>query len=180
MKELNEAYEILSDPEKKARYDRERAEEKRQVEERARQAEQASQTQYTVRQEQSTNQPQKQEEPAEPEDLIGYMGNMAKNAISRKRREQRKIENAYREGYQEAYAEYWRSQGFRVKEPWTWKRVRELLKSVAIFLVVILAIWFFPPTHQFLVATYESNEMLKGVIDFVIQFFQRFFHNLVQ
>ena len=37
---------------------------------------------------------------AEPEDLIGYMGNMAKNAISRKRREQRKIENAYREGYQ--------------------------------------------------------------------------------
>ena len=46
MKELNEAYEILSDPEKKARYDRERAEEKRQVEERARQAEQASQTQY--------------------------------------------------------------------------------------------------------------------------------------
>lgn len=180
MKELNEAYEILSDPEKKARYDRERAEEKRQVEERARQAEQASQTQYTVRQEQSTNQPQKQEEPAEPEDLIGYMGNMAKNAISRKRREQRKIENAYREGYQEAYAEYWRSQGFRVKEPWTWKRVRELLKSVAIFLVVILAIWFFPPTHQFLVATYESNEMLKGVIDFVIQFFQRFFHNLFQ
>ena len=161
MKELNEAYEILSDPEKKARYDRERAEEKRQVEERARQAEQASQTQYTVRQEQSTNQPQKQEEPAEPEDLIGYMGNMAKNAISRKRRERRKIENAYREGYQEAYAEYWRSQGFRVKEPWTWKRVRELLKSVAIFLVVILAIWFFPPTHNFLVATYESNEMLK-------------------
>lgn len=183
MKELNEAYEILSDSEKKAKYDQERAEIKRQAEERKRQAEQVKQAQNTVRQAPTKNSVSPKQEEVQPqgqEDLLGYMGNMAKTAFSRKRRERRKVENAYREGYQDAYAEYWRSQGFRVKEPWTWKRVKELVKSIAIFTVVLLAIWFFPPTHNFLVATYESNEMLKGVVDFIIQFFERFFHNLFQ
>lgn len=180
MKELNEAYEILSDSEKRAKYDRERAEMKRQAEERRRQAEQEKQTQNTIRQVPQNNVPPRQnmQQPQEQEDLLGYMGNIAKTALSRQKREQRKVENAYREGYQDAYAQYWRSQGYRVKEPWTWKRVKELLKSIAIFAVVILAIWIFPPTHNFLVATYESNEMLKGVVDFAIQFFGRFFHNL--
>lgn len=182
MKELNEAYEILSNPEKKARYDNERAEAKRLAEEKRRVAEQARQEQTTVRQAPIENVQPRQEpqQTQEQEDLIGYMGNMAKTAFSRKRREQRKVENAYREGYQDAYAQYWRSQGYRVKEPWTWKRVKELLKSIGIFAVVVLAIWFFPPTHNLLVSTYENNEMLKGVVDFVVQFFQRFFQNLFQ
>ena len=186
MKSLNEAYEILSDPTKREKYDRERAEIRRQQEaerEAKLQKEQVYHTQErsVPRQEEFRQEPIRQTEEQQTtkeETFLGYMGNLVTGVFSKRNRERRKVQNAYREGYQDAYASYWRAQGYQVKEPWNLKRIKELVKSIAIFAIVLLAIWFFPPTHNFLVETYESNEMLKGLVDSIIQFFKRFFENL--
>jgi len=191
MKTINEAYEILSNPKKKEEYDRQRAElrqaeeerknaeMRRQYEQQQRQQQYQRQTYYEPRQQEQYAEKQKlQEEPIEDENLAEYMGSMFKQTLSNQKRQKKRIQNAYREGYQDAYANYWRSHGYRVRKPWTLKRVKELLKSIGIFSLVLLAIWIFPPTRNFLIETYESNEMIKGIIDFIINFFKNFFASL--
>lgn len=57
--------------------------------------------------------------------------------------------------------------GYKIKQPWTLKRVIELLKVFAILAVIIAVIWFFPPTHKLIVDFYEENEIIKSVVDIV-------------
>lgn len=55
--------------------------------------------------------------------------------------------------------------GYKIKEPWTWKRFVELLKVLGILAIIIAIIWFFPPTHKLLIDFYESNKIIKTAID---------------
>ena len=71
--------------------------------------------------------------------------------------------------YRQAYYDYWRSRGYRIKEPWTWKRFVDLVKVIIILLIVITIIWIFPPTHKQIVNLYESNEIIKSLIDVIIK-----------
>ena len=58
--------------------------------------------------------------------------------------------------------------GYKIKEPWTWKRFLNLIKVLGILAIIILIIWFFPPTREWLVSFYENNIILKTVVDILI------------
>lgn len=70
--------------------------------------------------------------------------------------------------------------GYKIKEPWTLKRFIELIKVLAIFAVVIAAIWFFPPTNKLLVSFYEENEIIKTIVDILWKIIQGIGNAIVQ
>lgn len=57
--------------------------------------------------------------------------------------------------------------GYKIKEPWTWKRVKDLLIILSVFIIVITIIWFFPPTHKLIMDFYEGNEIIKTIVDII-------------
>lgn len=158
MKVINEAYEILSDDEKRKNYDEE-LKIKRQQEEIKKNQTQNSQTQNNsepyINNIKQTN---KQEHTQEDLEKI-------KQKIN-------EIQNEYQQKYQQAYEGYLRSLGYKIKYKWTWKRFKELLKTILIMVIIFLLIWFFPPTHKILVDFYESNAIIKTIIDIISKLFE--------
>ena len=41
----------------------------------------------------------------------------------------------------------------------------DLLKVLAIFVIIIAIIWVFPPTHRLIVQFYEENTIIKTIVD---------------
>lgn len=99
-------------------------------------------------------------------------------AAKRQKEESNKASNnsysqqQYQERCQNAYENYLRSLGYRIKYRWTWKRVKELLKTCSIVLVIVLILWFFPPTHNIIMNFYESNRTIQLVVDIICGIFK--------
>ena len=169
MKEINEAYEILSDDTKRKAYDetlaRKREEEKAKViaKEKQWQAENIyANTQY--RNVTSQNRP------------IYTQTNQqnVNDAIRRKQYEEelRQQQNAMRknmqQAYENAYYDYLRSLGFKIKEGWTWEKTKALLMTIVIIVGIVMLLWVIPPTHDMLVNFYETNILIKIIVDIIL------------
>lgn len=141
MKQINAAYEILGNDEKRKEYDaklEEKRLEERQISEQRKQEE----IQYKQEQKQQT---------INEED---YEYNNAK-----------KLQEEMNRAYANAYNNYLRSLGYKVREPWTFKKFINLLKVLGILAIAILIIWIFPPTHKMLVDLYTNNNVIKAIIN---------------
>lgn len=141
MKQINAAYEILGNDEKRKEYDAKleaKRLEERQISEQRKQQE----IQYKQEQKQQT---------INEED---YEYNNAK-----------KLQEEMNRAYANAYNNYLRSLGYKVREPWTVKKFINLLKVLGILAIAILIIWIFPPTHKMLVDLYTNNNVIKAIIN---------------
>lgn len=141
MKQINAAYEILGNDEKRKEYDAKleaKRLEERQISEQRKQEE----IQYKQEQKQQT---------INEED---YEYNNAK-----------KLQEEMNRAYANAYNNYLRSLGYKVREPWTFKKFINLLKVLGILAIAILIIWIFPPTHKMLVDLYTNNNVIKAIIN---------------
>ena len=166
MKLINEAYEVLSDDEKRRNYDIElqaeiqrikEIEYKKREQENLRNNENKANSNYNnINRINNINYEYKEKPPLTKQQMKEQI-RQEKKAIREEREEQERI-----------YRNYMRSLGYRVKEKWTLKRIIKLLKVIGIFIIVILVIWFFPPTHKLLIETYEENEIIKTVVDIMI------------
>ena len=152
MKKINEAYEILGNEGKRKEYYISLAEKRRQEK---------------VLEEQKRNQQiqyeQEKQNINEHTNEINQQSNY-ENA--------RKVQKEINRAYANAYNNYLRSLGYKVKEPWTFKRFLELLKVLAILTIIILIIWFFPPTHKLLIEFYENNFIIKTIVNVISNIFQ--------
>ena len=165
MKQINEAYEILSSEDKRREYDisleKQRKQEK--LEEEQKRKQQINEYEQERLQEQLENQTyyrnENQSINENTEENTNYQ-----NA--------KKIQKEINRAYANAYNNYLRSLGYKVKEPWTFKRFLELLKVLAILTVIILIIWFFPPTHKLLIDFYENNFIIKTIVNVISNIFQ--------
>ena len=82
-----------------------------------------------------------------------------------------KAEEEYNRAYNEAYNDYLRKLGYTVKEPWTFKRVRNLIISLAVIVFACVLIWNVPVTRNLLVKIYEENIIIKSLVDIVVILF---------
>ena len=84
--------------------------------------------------------------------------------------EQKKIKKAeeeYNNAYNEAYRKYMKKMGYETKEPWTLKRIRNILISILIIIIVCAIVWIIPPIRKILINTYESNIIIKSFVDII-------------
>lgn len=143
MKKINDAYAILSDTYKREKYDME-LKQKRDMQ---------NQNKVIYRESAvNTNQ-------------------YASNEEQKRQKMQEQIEKNMYEKYTEIYTDYLRKMGYRPKQKWTLKRVKEIFITIGIMLLIAVLLWFFPPTHKMLVNFYEGNFIVKGIVDFIIMQF---------
>lgn len=197
LNKLKLAYDILSNDEKRKKYDNELA--KRRAEELIKnvsvepsnnyQNENLSDNIETEREEQLTNQNvnsninsinyQEQEEyddDADDDDENITLSSEEKAKLKKAAQKEfkdnlkkaQKAEEEYNKAYNEAYNSYLRKMGYNVKEPWTVKRVKNLIITILVIVVVCALIWFLPPTRNLLMNIYEENVIIKSLVDIVV------------
>ena len=172
MKKINEAYDVLGNEEKRKTYNAE-LEAKREQEEIERQSTQGFQG-YNNGNMQYQN---------------GNYANYSNNNVNNQNanynyekerlkyekklqaeelKQRQKMQDNLNKEYQNAYENYLRSLGYKIKHKWTKENTRDLLITIGILIVVFVILWFIPPTHDWLVNFYESNVILKTIVDIVV------------
>lgn len=153
MKEINEAYDVLSDDNKREEYNSFLESENERKKEK--------EIENKIEERQKNLDKNKQEEQISKQ----VNSNSNNDDYDYERQRQAKLQNEMNKAYIQAYKDYWRSRGYKIKEPWTWKRFIELLKVILILVIIIVVIWFFPPTHKLLVDMYNDNTIIKTLVD---------------
>lgn len=179
MKLINEAYEILSNDEKRKNYDLELQEEldrEKEIEYNRRQQENLRNNENKVNSNDNNinkvNYNSNQKNNYNTNYNYTVEPTLTKQQMKEQIKQERKARREQQEEQERIYRNYMRSLGYRVKERWTLKRIIKLLEVIGIFFIVILVIWFFPPTHKLLIQTYEENEIIRVIVDIIINIFK--------
>ena len=174
MKQINEAYSVLSDQGKRACYDQKLQEQKNTLNEKYqngyssqnyRKAENQTQTSYGhyAKEENASYQNSKAGRKTEKE--------IRQETIKINKELQKKVQAEYEQKYQQAYEDYLRSLGYKIKYKWTWKNYKDLIITLLIISSIIIGLCFFPPTRNWMLEFYESNPILKAIVDVIIKIF---------
>ena len=179
MKEINEAYDILGDEAKRRQYDEklsaQREMEKQQQNQQS-QRRQEQPPQYQNMQSNGVNQNTRRP------DQVAYRRyeDMQRRRYEEElRRQQEKMQENMQQEYQNAYYNYLRSLGYKIKETWTWQRTKDLLITLLIIAVICTILWFLPPTHKMLVDIYESNPIIKIIVNIIVNIVTVLFKTIV-
>ena len=157
MKQINEAYEVLSDEEKRKEYDLKLTQERRKEEVQ-------KQSQLDYNQNQYRQHYQAQTKPMSEKEYREALKRQYQERREEQER-QRQMQEQYEQRYQQEYEGYLRSLGYKIKYKWTWKRLRELLITIFIIIVICAILWFFPPTNKLIMDFYNSNSIIQAVIE---------------
>ena len=171
MKEINEAYDVLSNEIKRKEYnstleiERKRQMELKMQEELKKQSQ--SNTQETHPKNNNSNysaNKQKQEQYTQSRDEY-----LRRQEDYRKTQEEIKknMQADYEQKYQNAYENYLKRLGYKIKYKWTWKDYKNFIISILILILICVALWFFPITHNWIIEFYNSNPIIKTIIDII-------------
>ena len=93
--------------------------------------------------------------------------------LERKNKRLAKKEAQYqREKQIQAYGEYLQKQGYRVKYPWTWPRVKRLLISIFVVIIFLVITWQIPFVQNALKNLYQENFVIKVLVDIIVSIFE--------
>ena len=146
MKQLNEAYNVLSDDIKRKEYDQMLKSEREEAE--LKKEEDIKKSIYVNRDLNKTANT----------DANKDINKDVNNAINNENVEEKLNENYYN---------YLRSLGYTIKEGWTWQRVKSLFLTILVIIIIIAILWIIPPTHNMLIDLYENNIIIKILVDIV-------------
>lgn len=87
------------------------------------------------------------------------------------RRQAKKEQQLKREMEINAYGEYLQRQGYKVKYPWTWLRVKRLMLSIISVIIAFVIIWHIPFVRKTLINLYNENPIVKFLADMIFSIF---------
>lgn len=160
MKQINDAYSVLSDEQKRKEYDQNLEQEreiKRQQDEQNIINNVARNYSEVQRGEQTNN-------------TVNNNSNVQNNTVYYKPRnnESNNNQKVYTE---KDYIRDYNKKLRRFRMQLFGKNIKDNLKALGIMFIIILIIWFFPPTHNFIVNLYEENIVLQTLVDIIKKIF---------
>lgn len=186
MKEINEAYETLSNEQKRKEYDAELAYKREEEKNKNTVNQSMDYRQYQNNQsnESYTNQSyMNNNQYAQSDNIYNKVDDMQRRRYEEQLRKQEEKmrkqmqENLQRE-YENIYYGYLRSLGYKIKERWTWRKTKQLIIVIAVLIVICIGLWFFPPTHNMLVEFYENNRIVKIIVDIIVNIVRALFESI--
>ena len=159
---ISEAYEVLSNPEKKKEYDQ--TLENERIRNQSQNQRQNRSTSYTASMNQEDILRKEQEE---------FLKNHRQQAI------RQNIEYAQKKAYADVYNQTLRDMGYKLKFKKTWKDYLSILITILVLIVIFLIIWFIPYTHNLLVNLYENNKAIQILVTTVVSIFTGFWNAIV-
>lgn len=175
MKKINEAYDILSNEEKRSAYDR-------KLEEQEEQAIHYENMNYS-NQNQNNIYRQQTVENESKSDEFDWRSQFANLSPKEKKRLIKKIEKEANEEYRKQYEDYFRSLGFRIKHRWTFKDFLIIGLVILVLAFIFLILWLIPPTHEWLLKLYNDNFVVNLFVRIILGICQgtmKFFQNLTK
>lgn len=164
MKLVNEAYNILIDDEKRANYDS--VFKRKQEQESKRQSNNSVFSSDT-----SKHDNEKNTSNYDTETYVDEDENFVINTTQMDKKTQERIKKKLEERYLDAYDQYLRSRGYKLKYKWTFKRIMSLVLVILISIIVLVILYFIPPINQYCHELYNSNIFIKLVVDLIKSFF---------
>lgn len=184
MKEINEAYDILSNEEKRKEYDYklENEEEKQRQQEYQKNVgdenSNVQSTNYTGNNVNSSNN-------SSNYNNTNFDWRKAYANLSQKeqRKIMKKVQKEANAEYRKQYEDYFRSLGFKIKHKWTFKDILTIILVIGALAIIVGVLWLIPPTHEYMLNLYNTNLIVRIFTDVVIGIFQgfvRFFQNFTK
>ena len=175
MKKINDAYDILSNEEKRNEYDR-------KLEEQEEQAIHYENMNY-LNQNQNNIYRQQTIDNESKSDEFDWRSQFANLSPKEKKRLIKKIEKEANEEYRKQYEDYFRSLGFRIKHRWTFKDFLIIGLVILALAFIFLILWLIPPTHEWLLKLYNDNFVVNLFVRIILGICQgtmKFFQNLTK
>ena len=83
-----------------------------------------------------------------------------------------KIESAVRKAYRDAYVQELKNRGYKIRYKKTMKDYFTIFIVVIAIILVCALLWLIPFTREKIIDIYNSNSILKGIVDIIINIFQ--------
>lgn len=167
MKQINEAYNILSDDEKRKKYDEELKVKREQ---------ENVQKNFSQRQSNNVHKDEDYNNISEAEKK--YRDMQRRRYEESLKKEQIKMQEKMQEQYQNAYYNYLRSFGYKIKEKWTWQKTKKLVLIITVMIIILFVLWLIPPARHIMIDIYNSNIIIKIIVDIIIGIFTAFFKSI--
>lgn len=164
MKEINEAYSILSDDEKRAKYNQ-KLQHERVVAENKNMSYSANISNIYANSYSSQKNDNEQSNNSQNT-------KMENNLKKKQKKLEKELKKKMEEAYLKKYGEYLRKNGYKVKYRFDYNSIPALLVTITIVIIIGCILWFVPITHDYLVKVYEENIIVKIFIDIILNIFK--------
>lgn len=167
LKEINEAYEILSEPEKKQAYDAFLAQQETQPSNsnEATYTAPLSEDELRYRQQQEILRQQKLQQERLYQEQLQREQELAY---------QQQMEQARQKAYHDAYIQDLKSRGYKIRYKKSLKDYITSFISVVITLLILFLLWQIPFVRNFFVNLYNENPIIHTIVDIFINIFNSF------
>ena len=168
MKEINEAYEILSDPKKRESYDQSLLENNFSIEEIENLYNENKNLKNELNNLRNNTQNYNNQQQTRNKETNNFNNNP-------ETQHEQKIQQAVNQAYYDAYIQDMKNRGYKIKHKKTFKQHLESFISAVITIIVIFIIFQIPFVKNFFTNLYNENNAFKMIIDFVVSIFSAFF-----
>lgn len=157
LKKINEAYEILSDPEKRENYDLNLK------------SNEITEKDYDILFNENIN----------LKNEINNLKNNKNNNFNNNQQDiinenlyNQKINNAINKAYYDAYIQDLKNRGYKINYKKTWKDFLALLITIFIFIIIGFILWHIPFTKNYLINLYNENPILQFFVNIFLNIFK--------